>query len=54
MLVDPHHRNLYQKLVGRLMHLTNTRPGLTYALSIVSLFMHKLGKQYMSAIMCIL
>ncbi|XP_028119403.1 uncharacterized mitochondrial protein AtMg00810-like isoform X1 [Camellia sinensis] len=30
----------YQRLVGRLIYLTNTRPDLTFAMSVVSQFMH--------------
>ena len=36
------------------MYLTHTRTDLTYALSIVSQFMHNSGEQHMNAIMHIL
>ena len=35
----------FQRLVERLMYLAHTRSDLDYALSIVSQFMHNLGKQ---------
>ena len=33
----------YQRLVGRLMYLAHTRPNLSYALSVVSQYMHNPG-----------
>ncbi|WKA05383.1 hypothetical protein VitviT2T_023353 [Vitis vinifera] len=44
----------YQRLVGRLMYLAHTRPDLTYALSVVSQYMHNPGEQHMNAVMRIL
>ena len=44
VLVD---KGRYQRLVGRLMYLSHTRPDLAYALSIVSQFMHTSGEQHM-------
>ncbi|RVW32997.1 Retrovirus-related Pol polyprotein from transposon RE2 [Vitis vinifera] len=44
----------YQRLVGRLMYLTHTRPDLAYALSVVSQYMHNPGEQHMNAVMHIL
>ena len=44
----------YQRLVGRLMYLSHTRPDLAYALSIVIQFMHNPREQHMDAVMCIL
>ena len=44
----------YQRLVGRLMYLTHTRPDLAYALSVVSQYMHNPREQHMNAIMPIL
>jgi hypothetical protein len=32
--------SIYQRLVSRLIYLTNTRPDLTFAVSVVSQFMH--------------
>ncbi|XP_031254187.1 uncharacterized protein LOC116112148 [Pistacia vera] len=50
----PVDKRRYQRLVGRLMYLSHTRPDLAYALSIVSQFMHNLGEQHMNAVMRIL
>ncbi|RVW88729.1 Retrovirus-related Pol polyprotein from transposon RE1 [Vitis vinifera] len=44
----------YQRLVGRLMYLAHTRPGLAYALSVVSQYMHNPEEQHMNAVMRIL
>ena len=44
----------YQRLVGRLMYLTHTRPDLAYALSVVSQYMHNPGEQHMNVIIRIL
>ncbi|KAH9685411.1 protein kinase domain-containing protein [Citrus sinensis] len=44
----------YQRLIGRLMYLSRTRPNLAYALSVVSQFMHNPGEQHMKAVMRIL
>ncbi|RVW83621.1 Retrovirus-related Pol polyprotein from transposon RE1 [Vitis vinifera] len=44
----------YQRLVGRLMYLAHTRPDLTYALNLVSQYMHNPGEQHMNAVMRIL
>ncbi|XP_028113796.1 uncharacterized protein LOC114311818 [Camellia sinensis] len=37
LLDDP---SMYQRLIGRLIYLTNTRPALTFAVSVVNQFMH--------------
>ena len=50
----PVNKGRYQRLVGRLMYLSHTRPDLAYALNIVSHFMHNLIEQHMNAIMLIL
>ena len=44
----------YQRLVGRLMYLTHTRPDLAYSLSVVSQFMHSPSEEHMNAVIRIL
>ncbi|KAL5698715.1 hypothetical protein ACHQM5_029711 [Ranunculus cassubicifolius] len=44
----------YQRLVGRLIYLTITRPDITYAVSLVSRFMHAPRRQHMDAVTRIL
>nr|CAN70109.1 hypothetical protein VITISV_001696 [Vitis vinifera] len=44
----------YQRLVRRLMYLAHTRPDFSYALSVVSQYMHNPGEQHMNAVMRIL
>ncbi|KAH9754441.1 hypothetical protein KPL71_015444 [Citrus sinensis] len=50
----PVDKGRYQRLIGRLMYLSHTRPDLAYALSVISQFMHNLGEQHMKAVMRIL
>ena len=50
----PVDKGIYQRLIGRLMYLSHTRPNLAYSLSVVSQFMHNPGEQHMKAIMRIL
>ncbi|KAH9718181.1 retrovirus-related pol polyprotein from transposon RE1 [Citrus sinensis] len=50
----PVDKRRYQRLIGRLMYLSHTRPDLAYALSVVSQFMHNPGEQHMKAVMRIL
>lgn len=33
-------REMYQRLVGRLIYLSHTQSGITYAMSVISQFMH--------------
>ncbi|KAJ8750403.1 hypothetical protein K2173_014318 [Erythroxylum novogranatense] len=44
-------RECYQRLVGKLIYLSHTRPDIAYAVGIVSQFMHKPQVQHMEATM---
>ena len=60
--IDPNHkleeandnpivnREMYQRLVGKLIHIAHTRPDVAYAISVVSQFMHKPRKVHLQAI----
>ncbi|KAH9735467.1 protein kinase domain-containing protein [Citrus sinensis] len=50
----PVDKGRYQRLIGRLMYLSHTRPDLAYALSVVSQFMHNPEEKHMKAVMRIL
>ncbi|PRQ29721.1 putative RNA-directed DNA polymerase [Rosa chinensis] len=50
----PTDRARYQRLVGRLIYLANTRPDVAYAVSMVSQFMHNPSESHMDAVMRIL
>lgn len=50
----PADKGQYQRLVGRLIYLSHTRPDIAYAVSVVSRFMHNPGKQHMEAVVRIL
>ncbi|XP_028106156.1 uncharacterized protein LOC114305283, partial [Camellia sinensis] len=41
---------MYQRLVGRLIYLTNTRPDLTFVVSVVSQFMHASRTENLDAV----
>ncbi|KAL1548051.1 Beta-galactosidase 8 [Salvia divinorum] len=47
-------REKYQRLVGKLIYLSHTRPDITYAVGVVSQFMHKPQEDHMEAAMRIL
>jgi len=44
----------YQRLVGRLIYLSHTRPNLAYGVSVVSQFMHAPSEEHMNAVYRIL
>ena len=44
----------YQRLVGKLIYLSHTRPNIAYAVSVVSQFMHCPSEDHMDAVMRIL
>uniref|UniRef100_A0A2N9F1J7 Reverse transcriptase Ty1/copia-type domain-containing protein n=1 Tax=Fagus sylvatica TaxID=28930 RepID=A0A2N9F1J7_FAGSY len=46
--------SMYQRLVGRLIYLTNTRPDLTFVVSVVSQFMHAPRTAHLDAVYHIL
>ncbi|WVY93107.1 hypothetical protein V8G54_032195 [Vigna mungo] len=50
----PVDKGRYQRLVGQLMYLAHTRLYLTYALSVVSQYMHNPGEKHMNVVMHIL
>ena len=50
----PTNKSRYQRLVGRLIYLSHTRPDLAYAVSVVSQFMHNPSEEHMDAVMRIL
>src|SRR5438270_2731243 len=51
---DPVNREQYQRLVGRLLYLLHTRPDISYAVGLVSRYMHDPRTQHMEAAMRIL
>ncbi|CAN6723763.1 unnamed protein product [Malus baccata var. baccata] len=50
----PTHKERYQRLVGRLIYLSHTRPDIAYAVSAVSQFMHSPSEAHMDAVTRIL
>jgi Reverse transcriptase (RNA-dependent DNA polymerase) len=41
----------YQRLVGKLIYLSHTRPDIAYVVSVVSQFMHNPSEEHMDAVM---
>jgi Reverse transcriptase (RNA-dependent DNA polymerase) len=50
----PIDKHRYQRLVGKLIYLSHTRPDIAYAVSLVSQFMHNPSKEHMEAVTRIL
>jgi hypothetical protein len=50
----PTNQSRYQRLVGRLIYLSHTRPDVAYAVSVVSQFMHNPSECHMDAVLRIL
>ena len=50
----PTDKSRYQRLVGRLIYLSHTRPDLAYAVSVVSQYMHNPSEDHMNAVIRIL
>jgi hypothetical protein len=50
----PTTKERYQRLVGKLIYLSHTRPDIVYAVSIVSQFMHCPSEEHMEAVIRIL
>ena len=46
----PTDKSRYQRLVGRLIYLSHTRPDLAYAVSVVSQYMHNHSEDHMNAV----
>ena len=46
----PTNKERYQRLVGKLIYLTHTRPDISYAVSVVSQFMHNPSNQHMNVV----
>ena len=47
----PTDRERYQRLVGKLIYLAHTRPDISYAVGVVSQFMHQPQEDHMNAVM---
>jgi hypothetical protein len=47
---EPADKERYQRLVGKLIYLSHTRPDISYAVNLVSQFMHCPSKDHMDAV----
>jgi hypothetical protein len=54
MTWEPVDRERYQRLVGSLIYLSHTRPDISFAVSVVSRYMHDLREGHMDAVYQIL
>lgn len=50
----PTNKERYQRIVGRLIYLSHTRPDIAYAVSVVSQFMHAPSERHMNAVVRII
>jgi hypothetical protein len=50
----PTNKERYQKMVGRLIYLSHKRPDITYAISLVSQFMHNPSEVHMETTLRVL
>lgn len=50
----PSKKERYQKLHGKLIYLSHTRPNITYVVSVASRFMHEPSKEHMDVVYRIL
>ncbi|CAL8174598.1 unnamed protein product [Prunus armeniaca] len=50
----PTDKERYQRLVGKLIYLSHTRPDIAYVVNVVSQFMHSPSEDHMGPVMCIL
>ena len=50
----PTDKGRYQRIVGKLIYLSHTRPDIAYVVSVVSQFMHCLSEAHMNAVTRIL
>jgi Reverse transcriptase (RNA-dependent DNA polymerase) len=50
----PTNKERYQRLVGKLIYLSHTRPNIAYTVSLVSQFMHNLSAEHMEVVMRII
>ncbi|CAL9024715.1 unnamed protein product [Prunus brigantina] len=50
----PTNKERYQRLMGRLIYLSHTRPDIAYAVSVVSQFMHSPSEDHMNVVLRIL
>ena len=51
---DPVNKETYQRLVGRLIYLCHTKPDISYAVSVVSRYMHDPRTRHMEVVYRIL